>query len=231
MLSKSFASIITIALLTACNQTEAEAPVEPTQSEAPEPAAADPKPAEKPEDTAEGPTPATDLTCGYPARVGDTAKTIMDRFGDHAKFETLAGPEGMEIPGIVLWDGDPKLVVEIGFKDEARTKLDFVRVSEGSSWNIKDLKLGDTLEKVRAANGQPVKFYGFEWDYGGAVSSFEKGKLDKNGQCIIQMTLTYDWDNFDYSDGLAGDVELSSDDEIVNQKAISIVQMGLGYPR
>lgn len=170
----------------------------------------------------------TEVTCTYPVKTGDTGESLAERFGRNAEFETLNGPEGMEMPGVVLWQGDEARAIEVAFEDEARTALSFVRIV-GSDWSILGLQNGDTLETVSSVNAAPIKFYGFEWDYSGAVFGFEGGTLDNIGACSVQMSFIFDWEAGGYSDRFAGEVQLSSEDKDIDQTKILIAELGVGF--
>jgi len=47
------------------------------------------------------------------------------------------------------------------------------------------LKVGMTVDDLIAINGQQLTFYGFGWDHGGLVSSFNGGKLENQGIALI----------------------------------------------
>lgn len=57
-----------------------------------------------------------------------------------------------------------------------------VSSNENSPWHTTEgIKIGTTLNELVALNGgKPFKFSGFGWDYGGSVTSWEGGTLDKN---------------------------------------------------
>lgn len=219
MLKTSLPTLAVILVLAACTPASDEAA---TQDASVEESAAAPM--------ANAGDTSTELSCSYPVMASDTGASLLERYGDDAKLETLDGPEGTTLPGVVLWDGDDARAIEVGFDDEERTKLSLARVGGGSDWSVKGIKVGDTLAKVREVNGEPVKFYGFEWDFSGAVFGFGEGALDNLGGCGVQMSLTFDWDNAEYDTALSGDVEISSDDDNVDQNAISVVELGIGFP-
>lgn len=225
---KTLASVVAIAALTAgCGPTEGDKEADAIEGTASEPAASDD---EGKEDIA--PKHAeNELTCTYPVKAGDTAKSLMDRYGDDAKLATLDGPEGMQIPGVILWDSDPKRRVAVNFEDEARKTLTSVDVYEESDWTLAGIKANETLEKLRQVNGKPVKFFGFEWDYGGWVTDLGGGALDKlDGGCNAVFGLTYDYEKWQAPDSLVGDTEVSSESKDVNSKMIYIYTLGVSFP-
>lgn len=169
------------------------------------------------------------ITCTFPVRAGDSAATLIARFGKDAKIETLFGSEGIELPGVVLWEGDPERRVEVLFDDEARTSLLSAEVSAGSRWKVAGLGVGDKLARLRQFNGKPLRFFGFEWDYGGTVIDLGGGALEDLDGCRAYFTLGYDAHGGPLPDALLGDTEVSSDDPEVNAEAISVNTMGVTF--
>ena len=48
--------------------------------------------------------------------------------------------------------------------------------------------VGDSLQRAAELNGEPITFYGFDWDYGGNVATLD-GKLASLGGCSVHMRL------------------------------------------
>ncbi len=231
-------SAAAIAILTACSgapdadvdDSSKAAETESTNDEAKVSDKKDDK-SEQAADTAEKPTEvSTELTCSNPVTADDTGKTLIERYGKDAKVEMLSGPEGTQVPGVVLWDGDPKREVEVGFYDDARTELGFVRFFEGSDWSLAKLETGDTLERVIDINNKPIKFYGFEWDYGGGVTDFGGGVLDSIGSCSVGMRLYYGEGGSSLPNSLIGDREVSSTEPEVDKAHILVNELSIGFP-
>lgn len=86
--------------------------------------------------------------------------------------------EGFCFPGTVLFPGTPD-EVSVTWQDEARTRPAVVRVErDGGSWRTSDgVGVGTTLPELVEANGGPLVFLGFGWDYGGRVSDWLGGRL------------------------------------------------------
>lgn len=203
---------------------------------APEPAAPAPTAAARAAPAA-APTPSAqpqELTCDYPVKAGDTAATVLARFGKDAKRATLPGPEGSEFKGVVLWDKDPARRIELIVNEDSKNeRITGVTVREpGSKWVLAGLKLGSPLADVVSANGGDFLFYGFEWDYGGYVTDLRGGKLDrKEFGCGVNLRLTYEPDGTDQEDteGVIGDTEVrSSHPKLVGLK-VMVDELGLNW--
>lgn len=79
------------------------------------------------------------------------------------------------------------------WKDDTYTNPERVIVL-GSTWKTSEgFRVGLPLESVVKINGRNFLFYGFEWDYGGAVESWERGRLSRFGDAMTTF-LTRDFD-------------------------------------
>jgi hypothetical protein len=96
-----------------------------------------------------------------------TSKTslcdVREAFGiGNFKVGDIMVGEGNSVPGVVVFPDDP-----------AR------RRGESTRWKTPEcVTLGSRLMELEKLNGGPFKLYGFAWDYGGTVSSWEGGKLE-----------------------------------------------------
>jgi len=164
---------------------------------------------------------------------------LVKKFGrENVIIDTLWGPEGMFEIGTKLFPGT-KNEVEFMWSDTLNyTDLFNIQTYAGydenynpvfeSDWKTKDgLYIGMPLEELVKINGKPVIFLGFDWDYGGGIVSFEKGKLDNIN---LSIGLTYSREpevtsDSDFSN-IIGDVEISSDRKNLSKFKIKIVRMG-----
>lgn len=52
---------------------------------------------------------------------------------------------------------------------------------EQPQWHSPEgMRIGSALKELLAINGEKISFFGFGWDYGGTVTEFHGGKLDKS---------------------------------------------------
>jgi hypothetical protein len=86
--------------------------------------------------------------------------------------------EGQQAPGAVVFPGDPARRLEILWREGGRTPA-AVRVrGTRSRWKTpQGILLGTSLKELERLNGKPFRLYGFSWDYGGLVESWQKGRL------------------------------------------------------
>ena len=67
------------------------------------------------------------------------------------------------------------------WKNTAKNELYEIRTKGKGKWiSSTGIKIGDSYEKLVEKNGKDISFYGFGWDYGGAVL-WNGGKLENSG--------------------------------------------------
>ncbi len=80
----------------------------------------------------------------------------------------------------VLYPDTPDELL-ITWQDPERTKIGKIHFSENGKWITESgVKIGTSYEQLNRMNGKPISFYGFGWDYSGAVV-WNGGKLEKSG--------------------------------------------------
>ena len=158
-----------------------------------------------------------------------TLDNLRRRFGaNNVRVGKVAGAEGEEFDGIVLFDGDPQRRAEIFFADEAnRRGIGMIRVSgDASRWHFDNgLRLGVTLAELVAKNGAPISYTGLDWDYGGTITDWHGGRLENLSQGFPPkgIALTHG----DNATGIPmGEGTYSSDDKQY-AKALSALYVGL----
>lgn len=182
---------------------------------------------------AEAPTPVAttrpELSCAYPVSTGESAAAVLKRFGSAAQRSQLDGPEGTSMAGIVLWGDEPRRRIELILDDEPTDRVVGWQIGEGSGWSFAGLHIGDSLSRLVEANAKPFKFYGFSWDYGGYVSDWESGSLEKPADgCSLSMRLSPGID--DLPAILMGDHELEADSPVVATAKARISEIAVGFP-
>ena len=91
---------------------------------------------------------------------------------------------------------------------------------ERPDWHSAEgIRIGSGLRDLVKANDTTVSFYGFGWDYGGTVSGYNGGKLEKS-RIVYRMDLNL---NTGVNDSLYGDVGLDSRMPVVQQVMDQIV--------
>jgi hypothetical protein len=138
------------------------------------------------------------------------------RFGkDQVRVGTVPGAEGEDVDGVVLFPDDPARRAYLYFEDaEHITGLSMVRVlDDGSRWRLDNgIGIGTPLSEVLRLNGKPIRFFGLDWDYGGAITDWSGGRLDPANDAIrrgVNLGARADIGDKPYP---TGDGEFASDD-------------------
>lgn len=142
----------------------------------------------------------------------DTLATAQARLGaSHVREQALDGAEGETLAGWVVYPDDPTRTADV-FLDETKAHPTMLRIrAPESTWTRADgIRIGLNSTELQAMNGKAFAFYGFEWDYGGAISDFHGGRLDAGDAPRGSLTLCPPEDpGEDYP---SGDTMFSSDD-------------------
>ncbi len=86
--------------------------------------------------------------------------------------------EGFVCKGSRIFFGNGESLELTWLDAETRSGVEAVHV-KGRRWNTTEgVRLGITLKELEAINGAPFKIAGFGWDYSGAITSWEGGRLD-----------------------------------------------------
>jgi hypothetical protein len=118
--------------------------------------------------------------------------------------DTVYGAEGEEFIGTTLYK-DTADQLQILYQDSSQRQhpeLILIRPYstdadgnplpslEPTRWATADgLRIGTTLTELERRNGKSFRLWGFEWDYGGAVSSWQGGRLDAGEESLLALTL------------------------------------------
>ena len=85
-----------------------------------------------------------------------------------------------ERPYTILYPGTSD-ELHITWQDKNRTRIHDLRYSEKGKWKSETgVNVGTTYAELNKMNGKKISFYGFGWDYSGAVD-WNGGKLEKSG--------------------------------------------------
>jgi hypothetical protein len=108
-------------------------------------------------------------------------KRLVAAFGQsNVKLGTVREAEGVRARASIVFPKDPARRLEVVWFDEKSLRHPRRIDLAGSGWSGPGgLRIGASLEAVETANGKPFILYGFEWDYGGTVESWNGGMLGK----------------------------------------------------
>lgn len=85
-----------------------------------------------------------------------------------------------ERPYSILYPGTEN-ELHITWQDNKRTRIHEIRYSGEGKWKSETgIGIGTTYEQLNKMNAKKISFYGFGWDYSGAVD-WNGGKFEKSG--------------------------------------------------
>lgn len=139
----------------------------------------------------------------------------------NVKDERICGPECADSIDVTYLFKDTEKEIIVYWKKNAYHKL--ISFMESNQKNapyhtVSGLKNGSTMEELLAQNGKKINFSGFGWDYGGSISSYNGGNLDKSN---ITFRMELDDEN---NTELLGDRSFDTDKPAV-KKALSKIKV------
>ncbi len=88
--------------------------------------------------------------------------------------------EGTEERAFTVISPNTPNEMHITWKDKGRTQVEDLRIETNGKLKSKtNIKIGSTYEELTSINKKPISFYGFGWDYSGAVL-WNEGELEKS---------------------------------------------------
>jgi hypothetical protein len=167
----------------------------------------------------------------------DTTRTDLARlFGaENLKDEKIHMVEGEYAPGTWIYPKEPRKRLAVIWSDASQTKIELIKVQGSvSEWRTPEgITLGTLLSKLEQINGKPFQFYGFSWDYGGSVTGWGGGTLDKQ-PFSLSLRLSDDTSRREQltqpqRDSLLGDQELWSNNEAARKLDPWVDQMVITF--
>ncbi len=156
----------------------------------------------------------TDSSWGAITKQTDYAERLKIFGASNVKDERICGPECIDSIDVTILYPDTKNEAIIYWKDSAYHKTNaMIRCySGGASYQTSTgIKIGSAITDLLKLNGQKITFYGFGWDYGGGIISFNKGALEKS-------PVHFELDAISEVDtNLMGDTELYTDMPLVKK--------------
>jgi hypothetical protein len=203
-------------ILFSCNQKESSSPVTIQDSSKPQQQAI-PVDADLITDTSFG-----------PINSSTTYSDLEKLFGKSNLLDTMDyGAEGLDSFIVTrIFSNTPREIVVNWQKDKFHKKISTVDCLQQNSpyKTIDSLRIESTLEKLLAVNGKPISFYGTGWDYGGLITSYNKGKFENSN-------IFFSLDSKEDATGVMGDQELNTGMAKVkaNLKKLFISRISLSF--
>ncbi len=215
MYVRSGLALAAVLLLNACNQSP------PSTQEQSGASSVAPKPADKA------------LTCDWPVAKGETAESLLKKYGGEAVVGPLADDDATVTDGVILFRAEPDQRIEVTFHDKAMTQIATVRLGEdAASWKgPKGLHLGSSLGDVVSANGA-FALKRFSWDDGGYKADLSKGSLGQlAGGCALSLRLKPTPEAHKAMGDLLEEDEVASNDERVTALGATVAHMAVTWPK
>lgn len=148
------------------------------------------------------------LTPGVSAgkfKLGVSKADLLKQFPGEVVEGMVPLAEGDEDMGLIIYKGTENQI-DVYLDDQGKTFF-FSINGVNTKWHTEQgLTVGTTLQELVNANGKPIGFSGFDWDYGGNVLGFNGGNLEKF-YGILHFRLTHDGD---IGSNLSGDQLIQS---------------------
>jgi len=192
-----------------------------TQEQSGTTSAAAPKPADKA------------LSCDWPVTKGETAESLLAKYGDDAVVGPLAMDNATSRDGVILFRAEIDQRIEITFHDKEMTKVASVRLGEdATAWKgPKGLHLGSPLADVTSANGA-FALDRFSWEDGGYNADVDDGRLGQlPGGCALSLRLKPTEEGHKSMGNLLEEDEVPSSDERVAPLGATVVHMAVTWPK
>ena len=163
---------------------------------------------------------------------------LRARYGAAAVLEQdVPLGEGQTEKGAVIHPDDPSRRAYVYFIDgNTNGPISAIHVRDPQSVWVGPigLKLGMTSLDLERLNGKPLRFLGFEWDYGGYVSNWTGGSLGSAflapGQLAVRLAPPELAEGVQRADGYPmGDSEFASDIPPVREQPPVVTEMGLAF--
>lgn len=112
----------------------------------------------------------------------------------NVKDERICGPECIDSLDVTqVYPGTNKAFTVYWKEKQYHKKIEMIEcyTEESPYRTASDIGIGTSLQYLLELNGKKITFYGFGWDYGGGIVSFNGGKLEKSKLHYI-LDMTYD---------------------------------------
>ncbi len=131
-----------------------------------------------------------------------TARADLPRlFGSrNVEDDEIITSDGGREPGTIVFRDQPDATLGILWEDDAPDSrirsIVFCNASDEVGkcrWHTEDsITFGTTLKTLERLNSRKFKLNGFDWGYGGLITSWEGGKLDRLSVACGRLTLRVD---------------------------------------
>ncbi len=153
---------------------------------------------------------------------------------ENVKREEATDGEGMESEmGSVIYPNDSEKMIKVLWKDTKQMKFPKALELSGdkSVWKTAEgISLGTSVKELEKLNGGRFSFWGFGWDAGGGIKSWDNGKFEKKYSPLLLMIRLSDKNiSMVEHKELIGDRVISSSNELVQKLNPKVSQISINF--
>lgn len=151
----------------------------------------------------------TDSTWGSVTKNTDFEDLRVIYGEENVKDERICGPECIDSLDVTqVYPGTNKAFTVYWKEKQYHKKIQMIEcyTEEAPYRNASDIGIGTSLQYLLELNGKKITFYGFGWDYGGGIASYNGGKLE-NSKLHYRLGMAYD----STANSIMGDAEFNTD--------------------
>lgn len=173
------------------------------------------------------------LACEGPFAADGSEARLVAAFGKASvAFQEIDGPEGTKVMATIVFGKDEQRRIAVSWHDQKKRQRPS-NIELGPAWRLANgLRRDMPIAEVEALNGRPFALSGFEWDYGGYVTDWKKGRLERlPGGC--NAIVGFGPDDAATSaarDRVSGDKAFASDSKAMRAVKPRIGVISVGYP-
>jgi len=156
-------------------------------------------------------------------RIGDDYDDLVIAFGkENVEKSEIYFAEGNSADGFIVYRDTPDEIQCTYSPAIAGIDMIFIR-RPGGKWKTQEgIGVGTPLDSLVKMNGKPITFFGFGWDYGGQVTGYNGGRLEKlNG---ISLSLG-EPSSLEGLDDFMGDVQVSTTDRRILKRGVKVAEI------
>jgi hypothetical protein len=165
----------------------------------------------------------TDTTWGFIGKALNYSDLLVVYGAQNIKDERICGPECIDSINVTILYPNTKNEAIIYWQDSSyHKKIGMIECySDSAAYHTSSgLKINSGITDLLKLNGQKINFYGFGWDYGGNIISYNSGNLEKS-PVHFGLDIRYDETNVDNQ--LMGDIDLNTDMPAVKKMIDKII--------
>lgn len=192
------------------------------------------------------PTAAVSLPADPTALVtpGTSEAELIQRLGRaQVRRANIATGEGETKPGTLLFPDAPTRRLELLWHDPDRRTAPavvIIRARESAWLVLPGIGIGTDLKTVEGLNGRSFELAGFDWDYQGSVTSWNRGRFDDDRNAGTSLTVRlrpmdaaaarYAQLSAEEQRAVSGDRKFASDDDRMQRIDPLIYEIALRFP-